>query len=1062
MRIAELSKYDFPKPLIAAWQAQGIEKLLPIQEQAIKRHELFNNGSFIVSAPTSSGKTFIGEMAAVYQGQKRRKTVYLVPLKALAEEKYEHFRKLYEPYGIRIAVSTRDRKEFDEALNNGEFEIAIVVYEKFFQLLNSTPKFLNHVGLVVIDELQLLADTSRGATVELILTRLKMLDGRFQLIGLTAVLGNNRQVNEWLDVDLLHHERRPVELRIGYLWDGIFHYRTYNSQESGEELLLPNSPDDAYDILEEVTGVLAQRGEQSLIFVRDKQTARGFAKRLAKQIDLEPAEEALDELDELEATVSNEELAQVLKRGIAFHHADLTPDERALVERHFRAERIKILVSTTTLAMGVNLPTRNVFIQLEKWHTDPGELRPQSIPLPKSDFENMGGRAGRFQLEDEFGRAMAVLTRPIECDQFRNIYIDGKLEDIQPNLWRDSMATTVLGMVALGHCKSLEDVRGFLRNTLTWHLYRKSGVEQAKLDENLEQGITDCLRVGVLRETKGKKLALTEFGKAISANGVRVETGGILKDWLEQRGDSAFTATEAILAAVITPDGQEAYLNMSTQEYQQIGGFYYRTIHEILGDGAYRLLRGLIDARLDGYQTVKTYKTALLLTDYIGIMSGRELEEHYHTYFGAVKRVAEHISWVLSAAASIAKVLEFSSSWIETILHLAEQVQHGLSQEGVRLAQMRIPRLGRERIRSMIREGAVSDDNILEAGEEFIAKLTTKPVAKRLIKSIKSRRQRQRKDESSTDNRVNQKENHGSVVVGVNTGTIIVGKDEIKGSTFQEDNDIEDLTNLKSTEWRKAVKAQVGELDPADIRELFEKTREVHHNHLRPAFRDAARCKTNAELQSVLEDIQSDYQNLNNLLHDKLSAIVLPDYSHDFKAVTEIKITLDQARDRVEALGNSLLKKVTRLVNLLEEFKVAPESMLLEALESLGDQTKGIDYSGLQAESERLEGFYRRADIVDALSNLLSNTLESNQNTDSLQLTLTSQASEGKTILRIADNGEGIPDSDRDRIFNDGFSTKGSTGFGLGHARKVFESHGGSLRLLDNSPGSGATFEVIL
>ena len=227
-RITDLAKYEFPEALLAAWQSQGIDKLLPIQEQAIRRHGLFNGKSFIVSAPTSSGKTFIGELAAVHQGLNGHKTAYLVPLKALAEEKFEYFQRLYEPYGIRIAVSTRDRKEFDDALNNGDFEIAIVVYEKFFQLLNSTPKFLSHIGLVVVDEIQLLADPSRGSTVELILTKLKMLQGRFQLIGMTAVLGNNRQVNEWLEVDLLHYDQRPVELRRGYLWDGEFHYWTYS------------------------------------------------------------------------------------------------------------------------------------------------------------------------------------------------------------------------------------------------------------------------------------------------------------------------------------------------------------------------------------------------------------------------------------------------------------------------------------------------------------------------------------------------------------------------------------------------------------------------------------------------------------------------------------------------------------------------------------------------------------------------------------------------------------------------------------------------------------------
>ncbi len=1064
MRITDLAKYEFPDPLIDSWKAQGIEKLLPIQEQAIKRYGLFVGSSFIVSAPTSSGKTFVGELAAVHQGLTSRKTVYLVPLKALAEEKYEYFRKLYEPYGIRIAVSTRDRKEFDDAINNGDFEIAIVVYEKFFQLLNSTPKFLSHIGLVVVDELQLLADPSRGSTVELILTKLKMLQGKFQLIGMTAVLGNNRRINEWLDVDLLHYDRRPVELRMGYLWEGVFHYQTYNSQESGEEQLLSYSSENASEIFEAVVSKFAQQDEQSLIFVKDKETTRALSRCLAEHLDLPPADDALEGLSDLESTISNEDLTRVLARGVAFHNADLTPEERALVERHFRKESIKVLVSTTTLAMGVNLPTRNVFIELAKWHTIPGEPRPYTISLPKCDFENMGGRAGRFQLEEEFGRAIAVLTRPIECDQFRNIYMDGKLEDIEPNLWRDSMATTVLGIVALGGCKTLDGVREFLRNTLTWHLYRKDGVEQTKLNEQLNKGIVDCLEIGVIKEARAKKLRMTKLGEAIAANGVRVETGGMLKHWLDGRGDSAFTATEAILAAVITPDGQEAYLNMSTPEYKQIGYHYRNATLEIFGQNLYQLFQELIEHRLDDYQVTKAFKTALLLTDYVGTMSSREIEERYHTYFGAVKRVAEHISWVLNSATAIAKVLEYPESWVTTLNSLAEQVQYGLPAEGIRLAQLRVPRLGRERIRSLLREGVVSFDDILEAGEEFIASLTTKPVARKLIKRITDLKKNKTKGGSSTDIRVTQRDNRGTVVVGVNTGTIIVGREDDDRMKPEDKNGIDNLTNLKSTEWRKELRRRIDELNPDEIKELYEKSRGIHHNRLRPLFRDAARCSTMADLKPIAVNIQTAYEELTTLFKEKLSARVLPDYADDFEALSSKVKSLDEARSRLESLGNSLLRRVARIVNLLEDYKVTPEAMLLEALESFEDQTDGfaIDHMGLQPENERQEGFYHKSEVVNAFCNLITNAIESLRETDHPTLTLTSQISGGNTILRISDNGCGVDERDRERIFEDGYSTKGSTGFGLAHAKKIVEAHGGSVKLVNSDLGTGSTFEVII
>ena len=171
-----------------------------------------------------------------------------------------------------------------------------------------------------------------------------------------------------------------------------------------------------------------------------------------------------------------------------------------------------------------------------------------------------------------------------------------------------------------------------------------------------------------------------------------------------------------------------------------------------------------------------------------------------------------------------------------------------------------------------------------------------------------------------------------------------------------------------------------------------------------------------------------------------------------------------RGRGRIESLGNSLLKRIARLVNLLEEYKATPEAMLLEALESFEDQTNNIivDQTGLQPENERQEGFYRKTKVVDAFRNLITNAFESLCETDNPILTLRSQVSGGSTAIRISDNGRGIAEGDPERIFEDGYSTKGSTGFGLAHAKRIIESHVGTLRLMNSQPGVGTMFEVII
>ena len=243
MNIKDLVKYDFKQSMIDRWIEQGVEILQPIQAKAIQRHRLFEGNNLMISAPTSSGKTFIGELAAVHNALHGKKSIYLVPAKALAEEKFLSFKEFYGDFGLEIVISTRDRKEYDEAIFHGDFDIAIIVFEKFFQLLNSAEAVISKISLVVVDELQLIADVNRGMNLELLLTKLKLVKSDIQIIGLSAVIGNSRILPEWLKADFPVDYSRPVELRMGYVSEGVYHYRTFNGCENGTEEFIPGFAD---------------------------------------------------------------------------------------------------------------------------------------------------------------------------------------------------------------------------------------------------------------------------------------------------------------------------------------------------------------------------------------------------------------------------------------------------------------------------------------------------------------------------------------------------------------------------------------------------------------------------------------------------------------------------------------------------------------------------------------------------------------------------------------------------------------------------------------------------
>ncbi len=194
MEIKALSAYGFGPAVITSWEAEGHKALLPIQEKAILEGKVLEGKNVLVLSPTSSGKTFVAELAAVKAVQQKRQVIYLVPQKALAEEKFAEFRRKYAPLGINVVISTRDHQEFDEAIQTGEFDIAIAVFEKLQGLIVAHPQFLNRLGLVIVDELQMLSNRDRGGRLELLLTKIKLQATEAQIIGLSAVIGKGEEL----------------------------------------------------------------------------------------------------------------------------------------------------------------------------------------------------------------------------------------------------------------------------------------------------------------------------------------------------------------------------------------------------------------------------------------------------------------------------------------------------------------------------------------------------------------------------------------------------------------------------------------------------------------------------------------------------------------------------------------------------------------------------------------------------------------------------------------------------------------------------------------------------
>ena len=185
-------------------------KLTPIQKKAIQ-NELLQNRSQLICAPTASGKTLIASMA-ISNTLNRGKAIYLVPLRALANEKFNEFKSLLEKTDYQVAMSTGDIDS--ESPQLAHYDLLVLTTEKLDSLIRHRVSWLSQVKLVVIDEIHLLNDPTRGPTLEIILTLLKRLISP-QLVGLSATIGNPKELADWLDADLVQDDWRPVELKKG-------------------------------------------------------------------------------------------------------------------------------------------------------------------------------------------------------------------------------------------------------------------------------------------------------------------------------------------------------------------------------------------------------------------------------------------------------------------------------------------------------------------------------------------------------------------------------------------------------------------------------------------------------------------------------------------------------------------------------------------------------------------------------------------------------------------------------------------------------------------------------
>jgi len=526
--IASLASYGFPPGLLQAW-AGAVPSLNLLQQEAVNDFNLLKGEHLVVSAPTSSGKTMIGELAALQGVLERRRALFLLPLKALVNDKHAQFTRTYAPFGLRIIRATGEIADDIPALMRGQYDIGLMTYEKCAALFLGNPYLLNQVGTIVIDEVQMIADPSRGANLEFLLTLLRVRysqESGPQLIALSAVIGDTNGLERWLGARLLRRVERPVPLDEGVLrGDGSFRFLDPSGVEKSEpciqrEPLKGTSQDWVIPLVRKLVG----EGKQVIVFRETKGYTVGCAQYLARALGLPPAQAVLDVLPGGDPSGASVTLRLVLERGVAFHNADLDRQERLVVEEGFRAPgaRIRVIVATTTLAMGINTPAEAVVVV--------GLEHPGLEPYTVAEYKNIVGRAGRLGLSQRGTSYLLALTPRDEFAAWTR-YVRGAPEDLHSRFLAEgtdprTLIVKVLAAAAQagGQGMSAEDISSFLEGSFGAFLQRQTSGQWTWDRQSMAQALDNLATHALIEQSEGQRYALTPLGRLAGEAGVEVET----------------------------------------------------------------------------------------------------------------------------------------------------------------------------------------------------------------------------------------------------------------------------------------------------------------------------------------------------------------------------------------------------------------------------------------------------------------------------------------------------------------------------------------------------------
>ncbi len=687
MQVTEIP--NIPEAVATVLAEEGIDELFPPQEEAVEAGVL-DGRNLVASVPTASGKTLIASLAMLSAIERGGKALYIVPLRALASEKYDEF-SAYETCGIEVGISTGNYESSDEWLASRD--IIVATSEKVDSLIRNGASWIGDLTCVVADEVHLVNDASRGPTLEVTLAKLHRINPGIQTVALSATVGNADEIATWLDGVLIDSDWRPIELRRGVHYGQALHLE----DGSTTELQIPPGGSQAAGIVRDTLTA----GGSTLVFVNSRRNAEAAARRLADVTDPGLGTRERKRLTAIAAdirdvsdTETSEDLAAAVERGAAFHHAGCAGPQRGMVEEAFRERLIKVVCATPTLAAGVNTPSRRVIVRdWRRYDATAGGM----APLSTLEVHQMFGRAGRPGL-DPHGEAVLLASSHDELEELFERYIWAEPEPVRSKLAAEpALRTHVLSSIADGFATTRDGLLEFLDLTL----YATQTTDATRLAVIAER-VVEYLVVNGFVERTERSLQATRLGHLVSRLYLDPMSAAELIAALRD-GEGSLSALGLYHAIARTPDMYELYLRSG--EHERYVDVLYEREDELLGSPPSEFESGPFEDWLSAL------KTACLLDDWASEVDEDRIAERYGVGPGDIRGKVDTAEWLLNATERLAEELDIADR--PAIARARRRVADGVHEELLELVTVR--NVGRKRARWLHDAGITTREELRTA-----------------------------------------------------------------------------------------------------------------------------------------------------------------------------------------------------------------------------------------------------------------------------------------------------------------------------------------------------------